>query len=73
MQFQLNEEYTLDHIKLFVKSNGYRLTIEETPCCDMYWGYLIAPPYIHIFDKDTLIYRFEQYTKDWKCISIKHI
>jgi hypothetical protein len=73
MQFQLNEEYTLDHIKLFAKSNGYRLIIEETPCCDMYWGYEIAPPYIHVFDKDILIYRFEQYFKDWKCMPIKHI
>jgi len=52
MQFQLNEEYTLDHIKLFVKNNGYRLIIEETPYCDMHWGYLITPPYIHIFDND---------------------
>ena len=73
MQFQLNEEYTLAHIKLFAKSNGYSLTIEEIPYCDMHWGYLIAPPYIHIFDKDILIYRFEQHTKDWKCMSIKHI
>ena len=73
MQFQLNEEYTLAHIKLFAKSNGYSLTIEEIPYCDMHWGYLIAPPYIHIFDKDILIYRFEQYSKDWKCMSNKHI
>ena len=73
MHFKVNEEYTLDHIKLFAKSNGYRLIIEETPYCDMYWHYVIVPPYIHIFDNDTLIYRFEQHTKDWKCISIKHI
>ena len=73
MQFKVHEEYTLDHIKLFAKSRGYSLTIEETPYCDMHWGYLITPPYIHIFDKDTLIYRFEQYSKDWKCISSNHI
>jgi hypothetical protein len=73
MQFQLHEEYTLDHIKLFAKSKGYRLIIEETPSCDMHWHYLIAPPYIHIFDIDILIYRFEQHSKDWKCMSSKHI
>ena len=73
MQFQLKEEYTLDHIKLFAKRKGYSLTIEEIPYLDMHWGYLIAPPYIHLFDKDILIYRFEQYSKDWKCISSKHI
>ncbi|MBT7826225.1 MAG: hypothetical protein HN600_06485 [Bacteroidetes bacterium] len=73
MKFQLNEEYTLEHIKLIAKSKGYSLTINETAYCDMYWHYVIAPPYIHIFDKDILIYRFEQYFKDWKCISSKHI
>ena len=73
MQFQLHEEYTLDHIKLFAKSKGYSLTIEEIPSLDMHWHYLIAPPYIHIFDNDILIYRFEQHTKDWKCMSSKHI
>ena len=73
MHFKVNEEYTLEHIKLFAKSKGYSLTIEEIPYCDMHWHYLIAPPYIHIFDNDILIYRFEQYFKDWKCMSIKHI
>jgi hypothetical protein len=73
MQFKVHEEYTLEHIKLFAKSKGYSLTIEEIPYLDMYWGYLIVPPYIHIFDKDVLIYRFEQYSKDWECISSKHI
>ena len=73
MQFKLHEEYTIENIKLFAKSKGYSLTIEEIPYLDMYWGYLIVPPYIHIFDKDVLIYRFEQYSKDWECISSKHI
>ena len=73
MQFKVHEEYTLEHIKLFAKSKGYSLTIEEIPYLDMYWGYLIVPPYIHIFDKDVLIYRFEQYSEDWKCMSNKHI
>ena len=73
MHFKVNEEYTLDHIKLFAKRKGYSLTIEEIPYLDMHWGYLIAPPFIHIFDKGILINRFEQYTKDWKCMPIKHI
>jgi hypothetical protein len=73
MQFELHQEYTLYHIKLFAKSRGYSLTIEEIAYCDMYWHYLIAPPYIHISDIDILIYRFEQYTRDWECISSKNI
>ena len=73
MHFNVHEEYTIENIKLFAKSNGYRFIVEETPCCDMFWHYEIAPPYIHVFDKDILIYRFEQHTKDWKCMSNKHI